>query len=145
MSITVRRLTAGDELGACKLASTFKSARVTPEHAARFLSNPGHFLFVAEVSGEIVGFLLAYRLERLDRAATQLFVYEVEVAPSYRRQGVGTRLMERVGEAVEREGMMEAFVIADADNAAAVALYGKTGGRRESGSSVVLVYPGRAG
>jgi len=143
MSVSLRRLKAGDEQVVGEIVSRFKSRHVSPESAARFVADARHYVFVAEAGGEIAGFLLAYRLERLDGDAPQLFVYELEVAPRHRRRGVGTLLIARVREVVQHEAMREAFVITDHDNVGAVALYRKSGGYAESESSIVFVYPGR--
>jgi ribosomal protein S18 acetylase RimI-like enzyme len=142
MSISLRRLGSGDESAACEIASRFKSRPISREYAAHFLANVGHYVFAAEIDGEVVGFVLAYRLERIDGDAPQLFVYEVDVAPEQRRHGVGTLLMQAVRDAVGRESMKEAFVVTERDNAAALAVYRGTGARAESESSIVLVYPG---
>ncbi|MFN8179710.1 MAG: GNAT family N-acetyltransferase [bacterium] len=140
--MTARRLTTGDEARARDVALTFKSADVPAEHAARFLADPAHVLVVAEAAGELAGFLLAYRLERLDRAGAQLFVYEIDVAPAHRRRGIGTRLMEYVRRLVDQESLMEAFVFTSRDNAPAVSPYTGTGGKIEEDGGVLFVYPG---
>jgi len=95
-------------------------------------------------SGELAGFVLAYRLERLDREAAQLFVYEVGVTPQYRRDGIGARLMGHVRDLVAEEALMEAFVLTDQDNEAAVQLYRSTGGQVEGATSILFTYPGHA-
>ena len=80
MNVVIRRLGAGDETLAVDVCSLFKRSPGSVSGAARFLANPQNYLIVAEVDGELAGFLAAYRLERLDRDDDQLFVYEVEVA-----------------------------------------------------------------
>jgi aminoglycoside 3-N-acetyltransferase I len=142
LDVAVRRLAAGDEARARDVALTFKSADVSTEHAARFLADPARCLVVAEVAGDLAGFLLAYRLERLDRAAAQLFVYEIDVAPAYRRQGIGTQLMEYVRRLVDQEALMEAFVFTSRGNGPAVSLYTGTGGKIEEDAGMLFVYPG---
>ena len=144
MNVSVRRLTAGDEEMACRLVLVFKSMTLSPARAEQFLANPAHFLLVAEVAGELAGFVLAYRLERLDRPTSQLFIYELDVLPKHRRRRVGTRLMEFVRDIVNVEAFLEAFVFTNSGNSAAVALYGGTGGQVEDDSSVLFVYPGHA-
>lgn len=144
MEVRTRRLGPGDEPRAAEASSLFKSAELSLPRAARFLANPGNYLVVAEVGDELAGFLVAYRLQRLDRDADQLFVYEIEVAPAFRRRRVGTKLMEWVRRAVDDERLMEAFVLTDRGNAAAIGLYGSTGAQVEGDSGVLFVYPGHA-
>jgi ribosomal protein S18 acetylase RimI-like enzyme len=144
VSTVIRRLGPGDEPAACAIASLFKSANLSPGRAAQFLGNPANCLVVAEADDTPVGFLLAYRLERLDHQAGQLFVYEIDVAPDYQRRGIGTRLMEYVRALVRDEHLMEAFVLTSRDNDAALALYRATGGRIEDEAGILFVYPGGA-
>lgn len=142
MDIMVRRLKPGDEALVGAVAGRFKSALLPSARARRFLAHDANYLIVAERGGELAGFVLAYRLDRLDRDAGQLFLYEVGVAPEHRRCGVGTRLMEYVRGLVAEESLMEAFVLTERDNDAALGLYRRAGGQVESSGSVLFVYPG---
>ncbi len=117
MGVVIRRLKSGDETRAGGVAATFKAA---------------------------AGFVLAYRLQRLDREAAQLFVYEIGVTSQYRHGGIGTSLMGYVRELLAEESLMEAFVLADQGNPAAVRLYHSTGGHVEGAGSVLFVYSGHA-
>jgi ribosomal protein S18 acetylase RimI-like enzyme len=126
----------------CAVASQFKCAAITPAHASAFLANPANYLIVAEVGASHAGFTLAYRLDRLDRVTPQLFIYELDVAPEYRRQGIGTRLLAFVRDLVAAEHLMEAFVVADESNEPAVGLYRRSGARREAGAAAIFVYSG---
>ena len=144
MNARVRRLASSEGVVAVAVATAFKSSAIPLTRAAAFLSNPANYLVVAEVGHELAGFIAAYRLDRLDRDAKQLFIYEVGVAEAFRRQGIGTQLMGYVRTLVHDEGLMEAFVVTDHANAAAVRLYESTGGHIESDASMLFVYPGRA-
>lgn len=144
MDISVRRLNIGEEAVASNAARSFKAGAISPSHARAFLANPANYLVIAEVAGDLAGFLLAYRLDRLDRPAGQLFVYEVAVAAPYQRQHVGTALMQFARDVVRQEHLMEAFVLTSHDNAPAIALYTGTGAQIEDEASILLVYPGAA-
>jgi ribosomal protein S18 acetylase RimI-like enzyme len=144
VDVTIRRLRSGDDATACAVATTFKASAVPRSRAGKFLANSANYLVVADVDGDPVGFLIAYRLERLDRPAPQLFVYEIGVAPEYQRRHIGTRLMEFVRGVVETEVFMEAFVFTSRSNEAAVGLYRETGGQVEDDMGVLFVYPGAA-
>ncbi len=144
MNVTIRRLRSGDDATACAVAQRFKASAVPLSRASGFLADPANYLVVAEVGGDTVGFLIAYRLERLDRPAPQLFVYSVGVAPEYQRRRIGTRLMEYVREVVAAEGFMDAFVFTSRGNEAAMGLYRETGGHVEDDRGVLFVYPGAA-
>jgi aminoglycoside 3-N-acetyltransferase I len=83
-------------------------------------------VFVAAFEGETpIGFAFGYVLPRRHGRPTMFFVYEIEVDDRYRRQGVGRRLMEEL-----LFGQEEAFVLTEADNEAAMALYASLGGTR---------------
>ena len=142
MNVAIRRLATGDEPRAAEVVTLFKLAAPSLPRLARFLANPHNYLVVAEVGDELAGFLVAYRLNRLDCDADQLFVYEVEVAPALRRRRIGTRLMEWVRRAVDEEELIEAFVLTDTANPAAMGLYGSTGAQVEGDNGVLYVYPG---
>ncbi len=144
MDISVRRLGEGDEAVVCDVARSFKNAVIGTELAASILVNPANYLVVAEADREIAGFLLAYRLDRIDRPTGQLFIYDVAVDPGHQRRGVGKALMGFATAVVESEGLMEAFVFTNRDNAAAVALYQRTGAHAEDGDGMVFVYQGNA-
>jgi ribosomal protein S18 acetylase RimI-like enzyme len=145
MNITVRRLEPGDESVARTVARGFKDAEISIAYSGMFLANPSNYLIVAEVAGELVGFLLAYRLDRIDRPTGQLFVYEVAVDPSHRQQGIGTALMQFACSIVEQERLMKAFTLTDRDNEAAIALYSGTGAELEDDRGMLFIYPGAAG
>ena len=83
-------------------------------------------VFVAAFDGETpVGFAFGYALPRRHGRPTIFFVYEIDVDQSYRRQGIGRRLMEEL-----LFGQDDAFVLTDAGNEAAMALYASLGGTR---------------
>ena len=144
LSVTIRRLTTSDIPLAVAAAARFKSSTISTGLAGRFLANPANYLIVAQCREDLVGFLVAYRLQRLDRAAEQLFIYELEVVPSFRRRRVGTQLIGYVRRLVQEEALMEAFVLTDHSNEAAVGLYTRTGARIEGEAGVLFVYPGHA-
>jgi aminoglycoside 3-N-acetyltransferase I len=83
-------------------------------------------VFVAAFDGETpVGFAFGYALPRRHGRPSIFFVYEIDVDERYRRRGIGRRLMEEV-----LFGQEEAFVLTDAGNDAAMALYASLGGTR---------------
>jgi aminoglycoside 3-N-acetyltransferase I len=112
MNIEIRRLRRDD-------------SSVLVEH--RELLDDPHAIFLVAFDGdEEVGFVLAHDLPRRRGGARQLFVYEVEVAESHRRRGIGRALLEHLAEL----GIREAFVLTEPDNEAANGLYESVGGIR---------------
>ena len=114
---TIRRLGLGDEDVIRALAE---------EEPQTALLADDRTVFVAAFDGEApVGFAFGYVLPRRHGRSTILFVYEVDVDERYRRQGIGKRLLEEL-----LAGHEEAFVLTDAGNDAAMALYASLGGTR---------------
>jgi aminoglycoside 6'-N-acetyltransferase I len=94
-------------------------------------------LFVAAFDGdEPIGFVLAHDLPRRHGDLRQLFVYEVDVAPAYRRRGVARALLDRLAEEARRRGIDRGFVLTEPGNGPANALYRAAGGTVE-GTDVV--------
>ena len=118
---TIRRLGPDDEAVVERLAA--------PEAPHTALLADDRTVFVAAFDGdEPVGFAFGYLLPRRRREPTIFFVYEVDVAEGHRRRGIGKRLLEEL-----LAGQGRAFVLADADNVAANALYGSVGGTPHHG------------
>ena len=139
--IAIERLGPGDAGRAERAIRTFKTASRAATALEAFLRNPANYLVVAEQEGEAIGFLLAYRLERADREASQMFVYEVEVAPAWRGRHLASALMEKIKDLARAEGMFEAFVLTSRGNDAARRLYTRTGAVVEDDSAILFVYP----
>jgi ribosomal protein S18 acetylase RimI-like enzyme len=141
--IPIRRLGAGDGARAEAAVRAFKSHSHTADSLTSFLSNSANYLLVAEADNESepVGYLLAYRLQRPDRQAAQMFIYEVDVAEAWRRRGLGSALLEKIRRLARAEGMFEAFVLTSRDNEAARSLYARTGAVVEDAAALLFVYP----
>jgi aminoglycoside 3-N-acetyltransferase I len=114
---TIRRLGPGDEDVIRALAED------EPQTA---LLADDRTTFVAAFDGETaVGFAFGYVLPRRHGRPTIFFVYEIDVDERYRGRGIGRRLLEEL-----LFGQEEAFVLTDAANEAAMALYASLGGTR---------------
>jgi ribosomal protein S18 acetylase RimI-like enzyme len=143
VEITVRRLSQGDESTLIDIVHHHKARSIGLEYATELLANPLNFLLVAEQKHHPVGFAWGYLLQRLDQDKHQLFVYEVDVSPDARKQGVGTSLMNFIATYTKEHCLMEAFVLTDADNLAAHGLYKSTGATRAKDLSVMFLYGGQ--
>lgn len=116
--VTIRRLRPGDEAVVERLAEREPRTALLADEATIFL--------VAFDGGDPVGFAFGHVLPRRHGAPTILFVYEVDVAESHRRRGIGKALMREL----IRLGGTDAFVLAEPGNEAANALYASLGGTR---------------
>src|SRR6478672_7765430 len=86
------------------------------------LADPRALMLVAFDEERPVGFVLAHELPRRHGDRAKLFVYEVDVAESHQRRGIGKALLCRLAELASERGIRVGFVLTDADNAAANAL-----------------------
>jgi [ribosomal protein S18]-alanine N-acetyltransferase len=122
VQIAIRLLTPGDEAVVRELA-TYEG----PGDAEALLADPGTLLLVAFDGERPVGFVLAHELPRRHGDRSKLFVYEVDVAETHRRRGIGQALLARLAELARDRGIRVGFVLTDEDNAAANALYRRAG------------------
>jgi aminoglycoside 3-N-acetyltransferase I len=123
----VRRL-ARDDVGVGRaVVRRFKGEAGGAERMRTRLGRDDHLLLVAEApgpGGDVIGFCWAYRLQRLaGGAASHDFLYEIEVAPTHRRQGVGTALVRLLLCLANRGAAAEVFVLTSRANGVAAALY----------------------
>lgn len=100
---------------------------VVPVRAAEFLSDPRHVLIAAIDDRAVVGFLSAVIYVHPDKANPELWVNEVGVAEPYRQRGIGRRLMEAAVAAAKAADCSAFWVLTEADNSAARALYRSVG------------------
>jgi ribosomal protein S18 acetylase RimI-like enzyme len=79
------------------------------------------------VDQEAVGFAVGYLLDRIDRDQRMMFFYEISVASSRRREGIGVRLIEELKSVCRAEDVMKMWVPTARSNVAATGLYARTG------------------
>lgn len=127
----VRRLTSGDVGLAAEAIARLKpdaEALAQEEPCSGFLSDERNVLVVAFDGAEAIGYAIGYVLDRADRTAPMLLLYEIEVDEGYRRRGVGRTMVERVKRVARSHGAYKMWVLAGDSNAAARALYRSAGG-----------------
>ncbi len=127
MALVIRVVTRADEVLA---ASHLFDRPPTAGSAQAFLAAPGHHLLVATVEGRPVGFVSGVEMRHPDKGA-ELFVYELGVDETHRRQGVATALLEALTELAVRVGARALWTVTEADNEAAARSYARTGADRE--------------
>ena len=123
-----KRLTEMDLPLALAMNRDFRAGIAREEALRAFLADPDCWLFAAVKDGRIIGFAYGYALQRLNTEKKMLYIHEVDIMEEYQRQGVGTRLMDRLKAACKAEKICKIFLICDQKNAGANALYRKTGG-----------------
>jgi ribosomal protein S18 acetylase RimI-like enzyme len=78
-----------------------------------------------------LGGLVAYELDKLERARREFYIYDLAVAAEYRRQGIATALIEHLREIASQRGAGVIYVQADRGDSPAISLYEKFGSREE--------------
>ena len=63
---------------------------------------------VAMVDGKVVGGLAAYVLKKFEQERSEIYIYDLAVDENYRRQGIATGLINKLGEMAREIG---AYVI----------------------------------
>lgn len=95
------------------------------------LTSPRVIALVAERGDEVVGGLVAYELPKLERRRSEVYLYDLAVAETHRRQGIATRLIDRLRAIAREQGAWVVYVQADHGDDPAVALYTKLGVRED--------------
>src|SRR5262245_35118750 len=140
-SVTLRRLSSSDALLLRKLntlfgeafadANTYGTEPPSDTYIEGLLSKE-HVIVLVAVSGEnVVGGLAAYELDKFERMRREVYIYDLAVATTYRRQGIATALIELLRDIAAQRGAWVIYVQADYVDAPAIALYEKLGVREE--------------
>jgi GNAT superfamily N-acetyltransferase len=140
-SSTVQRLTAVDADLAAALDAEFDEGMTwDAEQGAAFLANPDNLLLVARWEGEACGFLSAHRLQRFDRRRAEVLLYEIGVREPFQRRGIGRALVEETKRWAAEVGADVVWVLTEADNGPAMALYAATGGVPDPPGTTLFAY-----
>ena len=131
------RLVPGDEPVVLAAPALFDAAP-TDEWTARFLASEGHHLFVAIEDAGAVGFVTGVETTHPDKG-TEMFLYELSVAPEHRNRGVGRALVGALAALARERGCNGMWVATDSDNAPALATY-RAAGAEPPEPSVTLTW-----
>lgn len=126
----VRMLQSGEVDVLANVAADVFDNAVDPGLAAAFLADPRHHIAVAIDAGQVVGFASAVDYLHPDKPA-ELWINEVGVAPGHQGRGLGKRLIACLLDHGGTLGCGTAWVLTEAANAPARALYASAGGRPE--------------
>lgn len=105
---------------------------VDPARAWAFLATRVNEIVVALDRGEVIGFASGTVLMHPDKA-NMFFVNEVSVHEDYRRQGIATRMCDRVFDLARDRGCEGIWLATEGDNAAARGFYRSLHGRETCG------------
>jgi aminoglycoside 3-N-acetyltransferase I len=93
-----------------------------PEATERFLGRDDHHLLAAYDGDRVVGIVTGVETTHPDKG-TEMFLYELSVAPAARRRGIATALVRALADLAREHGCYGMWVGTEATNAAALATY----------------------
>lgn len=132
--IRVKRLQAGEAELARQLfavmSDAFEEERgpLTAQYVEGLLAQASFWAVAALRGDRVLGGLTAHTLPMTREESSELFIYDIAVAQTERRQGIGRRLVEGLRTAAAESGISVAFVPADADDQPAIDFYRALGG-----------------
>ncbi|GID94942.1 GNAT family N-acetyltransferase [Amorphoplanes digitatis] len=97
----------------------------------RFLASPDHHLLFAYDGDRAVGMISGVEMTHPDKG-TEMFVYELGVAPAARLQGIGAALVRALADLARERGCYGMWVGTETDNEAAQATYRRAGATEEA-------------
>lgn len=137
----VRRLGPADVALMRGLSEMFGAAFADPEtyggappddaYLRDLLAKDHVFALAALLDDAVVGGLVAYELDKFERARREVYIYDLAVAESHRRKGIATALIGHLRGLAASRGAWVIFVQADYGDDPAIALYEKLGTREE--------------
>src|SRR5215218_6465379 len=125
--MTLCRLTPADIPLVHQLNTLFGAAFAEPETYTA--EPPSDAYLEGLLAKEHVGGLVAYELDKFERARREVYIYDLAVRAERRRQGIATALIARLGEIAARRGAWVVYIQADYGDEPAIALYEKLGVR----------------
>ncbi|WP_063776702.1 AAC(3)-I family aminoglycoside N-acetyltransferase [Microvirga massiliensis] len=91
-----------------------------------------HVIALVALAGEeVLGGLVAYELDKFERARREFYIYDLAVRETHRRQGIATALIQHLRGIAAERGAWVVYVQADHGDDPAIALYEKLGIREE--------------
>jgi len=134
--VTIQQIRPGDARRLIELRSVFAEAFEEPDvydpslfglqDAEAFLENPTVLVWVAlSEQGAVIGGLHGYLLPSMTSSGCELYIYNLAVAQSQRRKGIGAALLQTVFESGARLGVLSIFVQVHEEDEAAHRLYRK--------------------
>ena len=110
---------------------TYCNAQPRRAYLEGLLAKDTFFALAALSRNRVVGGLVAYELEKFERERSEIYIYDLAVAASHRRQGIATALIQELKVIAKACGAHVIFVQADRGDDPAIALYTKMGARED--------------
>jgi len=112
-------------------SDTYAGAPPSDAYLSALLAKEHVIALVALNAERVVGGLVAYELDKFERARREIYLYDLAVSAPYRRQGIATALLERLRALAGDRYAWVVYVQADYGDEAAIALYSRLGIRED--------------
>lgn len=116
---------------AFELPVDYGANRPDDAYLTELLADPGFVALAALDGAQVVGGLAAYVLRKFEQPRSEVYIYDLAVRASHRRQGIATALIEALRPIARDRGAWVIFVQADHGDAPAIALYESLGERED--------------
>ena len=110
---------------------TYGHAQPTAGYLERLLSSDTFIALAAVDRDQVVGGIAAYVLPKFEQERSEIYIYDLAVAQTHRRQGIATAMIAALQRIAALRGADVIFVQADYGDDAAIALYTKLGARED--------------
>lgn len=140
MTIEIRVLRSGDETVLERVAADVFDDPIVPQAAREFLGDPRHHLAVAIDENTVIGFASGVHYVHPDKPHPEFWINEVGVSETYQNRGLGKLLLRALFDVALRLGCVEAWVLTERDNKAAMRLYQSMGGEEAKDEIVMFTF-----
>jgi aminoglycoside 3-N-acetyltransferase I len=112
---------------------SYSAKRPSVDYQRKLLASDYFIALVAFKEGQIVGGIAAYELKKFEQERSEIYIYDLAVAASCRREGIATAMIEELKRIAAERGAHVIFVQADTgiEDEPAIALYTKMGIRED--------------
>lgn len=110
---------------------TYGDHRPDDTYLRGLLTDTTFIALVALDGDKVIAGLAAYELKKFEQKRSELYIYDLAVAASHRRQGVATALINSLKPIARERGAWVIFVQAESVDEPAVQLYSKLGVRED--------------
>ena len=112
-------------------AQTYSDSQPSTAYLEHLLGND-HFIALAALKDDVVvGGIAAYVLPKFEQERSEIYLYDLAVAETHRRQGIATIMIRELQRLGSLRGAYVIFVQADHGDNPAIALYTKLGSRED--------------
>jgi len=133
-NVRIRPVKEGEVLRVVALAKEFMPGETDDRFRAsileRNMKDPRYRVIVAEVNGELVGFIDCWFIYDFCHGGVLGYIQNLYVKPSFRRRGIGGGLLRKLLSIARKLGALELHVATDLRNEPAIKLYEKYGFKR---------------